>query len=508
MRVSTSLVLAVFATFAPSLASPTGQIDSSTTTDPRPLVESNKLRRLLTRTDLLKQAETLQSFALASGAGSTRGFGGPGHNATINYILREVSKLSEWYDVELQPFVERYSAATGSLLLDGDSAVFYAARGSPSVEYLRAEIATVVGEGCNSENFSSKVAGRIALLSRGNCTITYKSQLAAAAGAKAVIVYNNVAGTVLDGRLLEVPDIVPTGALSNADGLELFARITAGETVQGEIRISSFSESRVTYNVIAQTKAGDPNNVIFIGAHSDSVPLGPGLNDNGSGSIGLLEVLLKLKDFKVNNAIRFGWWSAEEFGLLGATHYVSQLTDEENLKIAMYLNFDMIASPNYIYGVYDGDGSAFGLSGPSGSAEIEYMFEDYFTDVGEASVPSAFTGRSDYGPFLEVNIPAGGLFTGAEVVKTAQEAVLFGGQAGMPYDSNYHQPGDFVSNLNVGAFITNTKAIAHAVATYGRSTEGFPKRRLVAGNRVISWSEGTHGHAHDHSAGGCGDGLY
>lgn len=42
-------------------------------------------------------------------------------------------------------------------------------------------------------------------------------------------------------------------------------------------------------------------------------------------------------------------------------------------------------------------------------------------------------GRSDYGPFLEVNIPAGGLFTGAEVVKTAQEAVLFGGQAGMPY---------------------------------------------------------------------------
>lgn len=152
MRVSTSLVLSVFAIFAPSLASPTGHVDSREATDPRPLVESNKLRRVLTRSDLLKQAETLQSFALASGAGTTRGFGGPGHNATINYILQEVSKLSEWYTVELQPFVERYSAATGSLLLDGDDAVFYAARGSPAVKYLKAEIAPVVGEGCNTVN--------------------------------------------------------------------------------------------------------------------------------------------------------------------------------------------------------------------------------------------------------------------------------------------------------------------------------------------------------------------
>jgi len=70
--------------------------------------------------------------------------------------------------------------------------------------------------------------------------------------------------------------------------------------------------------------------------------IGPGINDNGSGSISILEVLVQLKNFKTNNAIRFGWFSAEEFGLLGAQYYVKQLTPEENLKITMYLNFDMV----------------------------------------------------------------------------------------------------------------------------------------------------------------------
>jgi Zn-dependent M28 family amino/carboxypeptidase len=213
-----------------------------------------------------------------------------------------------------------------------------------------------------------------------------------------------------------------------------------------------------------------------------------------------------------NNAIRFIWFAAEEFGLLGAHYYVSQLTPEENLKIRSMTNVDMIGSPNYVLGVYDGDGDAFGLSGPPGSAELEYTFEDYFKSVGRPSVPTAFTGRSDYGPFLEANIPAGGLFTGAEGIKTAEEAALFGGQVGMPYDKNYHQPGDTTKNLHLHALIDNTKAVADLVAKYGRSVEGFPARTLPAASaqKQAAWSHGTHGKNHDHSAGagGCGDGLY
>lgn len=148
---------------------------------------------------------------------------------------------------------------------------------------------------------------------------------------------------------------------------------------------------------------------------------GPGINDDGSGIIGILETALQLSAYSVNNAVRFCFWSAEEFGLLGSEHYVTTLNASEVEKIRLYLNFDMIASPNYMFGIYDGDGSAFNLSGPPGSAQAEAFFEDWFAANGLNSVPTEFSGRSDYGPFLDAGIPAGGLFTGAEVEKTEEE---------------------------------------------------------------------------------------
>ncbi|KAL8869982.1 MAG: hypothetical protein Q9198_007744, partial [Flavoplaca austrocitrina] len=204
---------------------------------------------------------------------------------------------------------------------------------------------------------------------------------------------------------------------------------------------------------------------------------GPGINDNGSGTIGILEVAIQLAKYSVNNAIRFVWVSAEEFGLLGSTYYVAQLSDAEKAKIRLNLNFDMIASPNYKYGIYDGDGSTFGVAGAPGSAQAEKLFQDYFTnDAGLKYVANEFDGRSDYAAFQDAGIPAGGLFTGAEDIKTPEEVALFGGQAGVAYDKNYHQAGDNVGNLNMDAFIQNDKAIAHAVATYGRSFESIPPR--------------------------------
>lgn len=212
---------------------------------------------------------------------------------------------------------------------------------------------------------------------------------------------------------------------------------------------------------------------------------GPGINDNGSGSIGLLETAIQLAKFSVNNAVRFVWVSAEEFGLLGSTYYVSQLSEAERNKIRLNLNFDMIASPNYVYSIYDGDGSAFGVSGPPGSAEAEKLFEDYLVnEAGLKFVPTDFDGRSDYGPFLDAGIPAGGIFTGAEGIKTEEEQKLFGGKAGVAYDVNYHGAGDNVSNLNMDAFIQITKAIAHAVATYARDFTSLPAKVPVKGKMI------------------------
>ena len=250
--------------------------------------------------------------------------------------------------------------------------------------------------------------------------------------------------------------------------------------------MSHLIEYCCSYNVIAQTKGGDANNVLVLTAHTDSVDAGPGINDNGSGSIGLLEIAVQLARFSVDNAIRFVWVAAEEFGLLGSTYYVSQLSEEERNKIRLELNFDMIASPNFVYAIYDGDGSAFNVSGPPGSAEAEKLFEDYFTnDAGLKYVPTEFDGRSDYGPFLKAGIPTGGLFTGAEQIKTEEEQAVFGGQAGVAYDINYHGAGDNVANLNLTAFLENTKAIAHSVATYGRSFDTIPPR-IPANARTIT----------------------
>ena len=99
-------------------------------------------------------------------------------------------------------------------------------------------------------------------------------------------------------------------------------------------------------------------------------------------------------------------------------------------KIYANLNFDMLGSTNYVRFVYDGDGSDTEPAGPPGSAQIEEIFTEHFDDAGLASEPTPFNGRSDYGPFIAVGIPAGGLFSGAEGVKTAEQAAVYGGTAG------------------------------------------------------------------------------
>jgi Zn-dependent M28 family amino/carboxypeptidase len=125
--------------------------------------------------------------------------------------------------------------------------------------------------------------------------------------------------------------------------------------------------------VLAESRRGNPDNVVIVGAHLDSVFEGPGINDNGSGSAAVLAVAEQMSKVKPRNKVRFAWWGAEEFGLVGSDHYVANLSEEEREDIALYLNFDMIGSPNYVRFIYDGDGSAFGLAGPEGSAAIETL---------------------------------------------------------------------------------------------------------------------------------------
>ncbi|RKS68320.1 Zn-dependent M28 family amino/carboxypeptidase [Actinomadura pelletieri DSM 43383] len=236
--------------------------------------------------------------------------------------------------------------------------------------------------------------------------------------------------------------------------------------------IQSFSYNGATgYNLIADWPGGDTANTLMVGAHLDSVTAGPGINDNGSGSAANLEVALAVAStgYKPARHLRFGWWGAEELGLIGSKYYVQNLPSAERSRIKGYLNFDMVGSPNPGYFAYDGDGSS-GRGGPAGSAEIERVLRAHFASINVPVEDTAFDGRSDYGPFIQYNIAAGGLFTGAEGRKTAAQAQKWGGQANVAYDRCYHARCDTTTNINDTALDRNSDAIAHAVWTLGGGT--------------------------------------
>jgi Zn-dependent M28 family amino/carboxypeptidase len=211
---------------------------------------------------------------------------------------------------------------------------------------------------------------------------------------------------------------------------------------------------------------------VVVGAHLDSVPVGPGINDNGSGTATLLTIAEQMSrlHIKPRNTLRFAFWGAEEEGLFGSNFYVNNLTEEQFNNIALNLNFDMTGSPNFVRFVYDGDGT-LGGAGPPGSEVIEEVFTDYFDRHHLASEPTAFDGRSDYFAFIQNGIPAGGLFSGAEGIKSPEQQALYGGTAGDAYDSCYHQACDDIHNLSRRSLGQLGKAAAHTVLHFAMTRE-------------------------------------
>lgn len=331
--------------------------------------------------------------------------------------------------------------------------------------------------GCEASDFAGQdFTGSVALIRRGGCTFEIKATNAAAAGAVAAVISNNTAGPLTNVTITNTGPI-PVGGISQADGTTLAAQAGSAATVD----MRYHKETRTSHNVIAETRTGRKSNVVMAGAHLDAVYAG--INDNGSGSAALLDVALKLGGSpKVSNKVRFAWWGAEELGLIGSTEWVRSLSFEQQLDIALYLNFDMVGSPNAAYFVYDGDNSdGVGAGpGPYGSAQIERTFVDFFDDrLGIETEGTDFSGRSDYGEFIAVGIPAGGLFTGAEGVKTPAQAAKWGGTAGIAYDPCYHQACDNLGNVDRVALDRNLDAMAWAVGVYAYSTEevnGVPPR--------------------------------
>lgn len=470
-----------------------------------------QIARTVVASAVKKHLQKLQQIADANGG--TRAAGTPGFDASRDYVAGVLKKAG--YKVTLQPFefpfFKENSTATlqrtaptpktyaptppdGSTV--GDFATMtYSGSGDVTAAVQNVDLQLPPGptpssstSGCEAADFASFTAGSVALVQRGTCTFQVKAENAQAAGAAAVIIMNEGQPgrtDTLQGTLGEPSVHIPVVGVSFAVGQELAS--TAGTSVH--VRTDTVSEVRTTSNVIADSKWGDPNKVVQLGAHLDSVLAGPGINDNGSGSATILELATKLGALPTRNKLRFSFWSAEELGLLGSEHYVASLSAQEQAKIALYLNFDMVGSPNYALKIYDGDDSdATGAGpGPAGSDEIERLFEKYFDVLHKGHVGTDFDGRSDYGPFIAAGIPSGGLFTGAEGIKTPEEQALFGGTAGEPYDSCYHQACDTIANVDDTALALNAGAIATAAVVYAYSRDlPGPDSRTTAAARTVA----------------------
>ncbi|MCX4805045.1 M28 family metallopeptidase [Streptomyces sp. NBC_01214] len=226
--------------------------------------------------------------------------------------------------------------------------------------------------------------------------------------------------------------------------------------------LQTFTSSGATgYNLIADWPGGDPNSVLMAGSHLDSVTSGAGINDNGSGSAAVLETALAVSraGLQPTKHLRFGWWGAEELGLVGSKYYVNNLPAAERAKFAGYLNFDMIGSPNPGYFVYDDDPT------------IEQTFKNYYTGLGvPTEIETEGDGRSDHASFKNVGIPVGGLFTGASNTKSAAQAQKWGGTSGQAFDRCYHSSCDSLTNINDTALDRNSDAVAYAIWTLGAAT--------------------------------------
>ena len=436
------------------------------------------LRQRVTADAMMGHLTKLQEFANAHDG--NRALGTAGYDASVDYVAKALR--DKGFDVQTPEFEVRLPFAEEPQLTVGGAAI--AAKpleftiGTPDGGVSGPLVAARVEDspGCTASDYDGlPVQGAVVLVDRGTCQFAVKQSVAAERGAVAMIVANNEDGDEMGGTLGEKTNPkIPVISITKASGERL--RGAPGNTT---IKLKAGVRVEHTRNVIAQTKTGSSADVVMVGAHLDSVPEGPGINDNGSGVAAVLETALQLGPSPpVQNAVRFGFWGAEELGLLGSNNYVESLDVDQLKDIALYLNFDMLGSPNPGYFTYDGDQSAppdpkeANPRVPEGSAGIERNFVAYLKDAGKTAQDTSFEGRSDYDGFTKAGVPAGGLFSGAEDKMTREQAELWDGKADEPFDPNYHKKSDTLDHIDRTSLEIQGVGVAYVVGIYAQDQRG------------------------------------
>jgi Zn-dependent M28 family amino/carboxypeptidase len=424
--------------------------------------------------------EKLQELSLAGKGG--RAEGSSGYDASVDYVAQALRDSG--FDVQT-PEVDRLALAqagkptltVGSREFPVDQASLLT--GTPGGGLKAVTLRPAKPAGCAASDYTGvDVRGALAIVDDTACSVVDKQNVAVARGAVGLLMVSDPgaagarAGLFPAGYYEKLT--TPVAVIDDAADAAL-RRTTApvelvldAETVRVKFR-----------NVLAQTKTGDTHNVIVAGAHLDAPAGSPGINDNATGVAAVLETAVALGGSpQVANAVRFAFWGAGSAGLEGASKYVAGLDRSGLDDIALYLDADMLGSPNAGYFTYDGDQSAATNPGstavqvPDGSAGVERTLAGYLNLSGVRPADMPLSRSSNYSPFLTAGIPIGGLTTGANQRKTETQARLWGGTAGQPFDPNYRGRGDTIDDIDRKALGITGAAMAFAVATYAQSTDG------------------------------------
>ncbi|MGE0215491.1 M28 family metallopeptidase [Mycolicibacterium sp.] len=477
-RILAALAVIVTVTALSGCGRETGPTPTTAAPDPTAAAEfADGLAHKVTVDATMAHLTKLQEIADANDG--NRALGTPGYQASVDYVVNTLR--DKGFQVQTPEFEVRLPwADEPALTVAGAGVPARAMEFTIGTEGVGGPLVPARAEdtpGCTADDYDGlPVRGAVVLVDRGACPFGAKQAVAAQAGAVALIVADNEDGDEMGGTLGEETDVkIPVVSVTKATG----AQLRGQQDAPVSLRLNAGVRIEKTRNVIAQTATGSTADVVMVGAHLDSVAEGPGINDNGSGVAAVLETALQLGSAPaVTNAVRFGFWGAEEWGLLGSSNYVESL-DEEGLRdIALYLNFDMIGSPNPGYFTYDGDQSAKpdprrGVPRvPEGSAGIERTLVAYLDRAGKPAEDTSFDGRSDYDGFTRSGVPAGGLFSGAEEKKTAHQAEIWGGQADEPFDPNYHKETDTLAHIDREAMRIHGSGVAYAVGLYAQDQRG------------------------------------
>lgn len=419
---------------------------------------------------------------IANANKGNRAEGTPGYDASVEYVAKTLR--DKGFDVTTPQFDRLYAVSPGkpSLTIAGSNY---------SVDQASLLVRTPPGgltgqpvrprqpSGCAPGDYSATLPARaIAVVDDAHCSVVDKQNSAKAKGAAALIVVSAPNGQGAPPTLFNPGYFkqltMPVAVVGSYGGTAL-----ARSTAPVRLVLDAENVNVTSRNVLAQTKTGSTKDVIVVGAHLDGPRTGPGINDNGSGVAAVLETALQLGPLApVNNAVRFVFWGADEDGLNGVLDYVFGLNEQQLNDIAMYLNFNLLGSPNAGFFTDDGDqsgppgqGISFG-DVPDGSAGIERTLSGYLNLAGRRPADMPLGIRTDYHPFMIAGIPIGGMSTGASQPKTTVQARLWGGQVGVGFDPNFQSSRDTIDNINREALGIMGSGVAFAVGSYAESIAG------------------------------------